>query len=247
MTRVWLAGLLAVGLLLTAVAVGLAGNATAAAPPGAGAGAGWWSRVDPQTDAERAYVAEVTRLHQEIRDRQCQLLDLRAGNAGAKAIAGKQAEIDALRDRLHDLNLRNRELHQRLMQDLPRARGQRVGAGPGGQGRGSCARWGGARQGQGLCDPKRERARSRDRAGKSAALCTPQRDRKHDRRRDRIDQIAFVCAGDCDQDRQRDPDRIRDRYRIDQSAALCAGDCDQDRERQRDPDRIRDRYHQQAA
>ena len=100
--------------------------------PGAGCGlglgmGGWWNWVQPQTDAQKAFVADVKSLHDQI---------------AAAQIAGDQTLTASLRTKLHDLMYNNVALHQQLMLSIRSANGTGYGRGMGtgcrGAGRGMC-------------------------------------------------------------------------------------------------------------
>ncbi len=90
---------------------------------------GWWNRVQPQTDAERAFVADVKSLHDRI---------------AAAQTAGDQALVESLRTKLHDLMYANQALHQQLLISARGTNGSVAGCGMsrargcGGPGSGIC-------------------------------------------------------------------------------------------------------------
>lgn len=80
---------------------------------GAGAGrGGWWTRVQPQTAEQRAFVDQVKSLHSQIR---------------AAQAAGDQAKVRTLRTRLHDVMMKNRSVLQQMMMASPRGGGMGAG------------------------------------------------------------------------------------------------------------------------
>lgn len=82
---------------------------------GAGRGAGgWWSRVQPQTEAQKAFVAEIRGLHDQIGATQFELNGLRASNGDPKRIQEREQELARLRTRLHDVLWNNRELRMQM-------------------------------------------------------------------------------------------------------------------------------------
>lgn len=76
---------------------------------------GWWTRVNPTDPQQKAFVEQVKALHDQIRQKQFELAQLLANKADKTAIEAKQAEIDALREQLHQLQYSNREMKQSLM------------------------------------------------------------------------------------------------------------------------------------
>ncbi|MCC6441823.1 MAG: hypothetical protein IT210_00035 [Armatimonadetes bacterium] len=108
------------------------------ANPNAG---GWWARVNPSDAGQKAFVEKVSMLHSEIRENQVELKDLQAAKAPSQTVKSKQSEIDALRTKLHDLQVKNRSLKQRMMQSGGQGRGRgncpMMGTGQGQMGRGA--------------------------------------------------------------------------------------------------------------
>ncbi|MGQ9486335.1 MAG: hypothetical protein ACUVTY_12825 [Armatimonadota bacterium] len=75
---------------------------------------GWWTRVNPTTPQQKAFVEQVKALHEQIRQKQFELAQLQADSA---TIEAKQAEINALREQLHQLQVSNLEMKQSIMQE----------------------------------------------------------------------------------------------------------------------------------
>lgn len=71
---------------------------------------GWWTRVKPTTKEQKAFVDEVTSLHEQIRQRQFELNNLRISKGDPKRIASLENELADLRTRLHDVMVKNRTL-----------------------------------------------------------------------------------------------------------------------------------------
>jgi hypothetical protein len=99
--------------------------------PGAGVG-GWWTRVVPTTPAQKAFVAQVTNLHSQIRQANLDLVALRAAKAPAAQIAAKQQQITALRSELQRVTSAN----QTLLKQMGVPAGVCDGTGPKGRGQG---------------------------------------------------------------------------------------------------------------
>ncbi|MCC6444078.1 MAG: hypothetical protein IT210_11580 [Armatimonadetes bacterium] len=97
---------------------------------------GWWARVRPSDARQKAFVEDSTKLHAHIRKAQFDLRQLEATKADAKTLESKQAEIDALRSRLHILQSANRALKQQIMQGSGGGRGWGRGMAGQGMGRG---------------------------------------------------------------------------------------------------------------
>lgn len=57
---------------------------------------GWWTNAQPKTPAQKALVAEVTRLHEQARAKMLELAALQAANAPQEQIATAQSELKAL-------------------------------------------------------------------------------------------------------------------------------------------------------
>ncbi len=92
---------------------------------------GWWTRVSPSDPQQKQFVEQVNALHAQIRQKQFELAQMQANNADASAIQAKQAEINALREQLHQLQYSNRDLKQGIMQTNRRGNGYGNGAGNG--------------------------------------------------------------------------------------------------------------------
>ena len=105
---------------------------------GAGMGwGGWWTRVTPQTDAEKAFVQRITELHQQVRTTQLSLRTMIASNADPKAIADQQAKIASTCSQIQKLMADNAALLQRLAGTATAGPGWGMGFGRGmGRGRG---------------------------------------------------------------------------------------------------------------
>lgn len=93
---------------------------------------GWWNRVAPAGPQQKQFVDQVKALHEQIRLQQRELAQMQVSGADAKAIEAKQAEINALREQLHQLQFSNREMKQGMMQQGRAGRG--FGGGGNGQG-----------------------------------------------------------------------------------------------------------------
>ena len=100
--------------------------------PGPGAGA-YWTRVQPQTPAQKQFVDQVRGLHDRIRAEQSELVNLQATNSNPNRIAALQNDLAGLRVRLRDLMWNNRPLMQQMG-----VNGPRYGMGPCGQGMANC-------------------------------------------------------------------------------------------------------------
>lgn len=77
---------------------------------------GWWTRVDPTDPQQKQFVEQVRALHEQIRQKQWELAQMQANKVDTKAIEAKQAEVNALREQLHQLQVSNRELRQSILQ-----------------------------------------------------------------------------------------------------------------------------------
>lgn len=98
-------------------------------------GGGWWDRVTPTTPEQKAYVEQARQIHAQLWQKQSELRALQSQPKPSEAaIRAKQAEVDALRGKLQEWNLKNRAVMQQL---APRA-GRTAGAGPCGLGLGPC-------------------------------------------------------------------------------------------------------------
>jgi len=87
---------------------------------------GWWTRVSPTDPKQKAFVEDVARLHTQIREKQFALRELEAAKASPETIKARQAEIDSLRAKLHDLQSSNRTLKQMMQNGRGRGRGQGI-------------------------------------------------------------------------------------------------------------------------
>lgn len=92
---------------------------------------GWWTRVNPTDPQQKAFVEQVKALHDQIRQEQFELAQLLANKADKTAIEAKQAEINALREQLHQLQVSNLEMKQSIMQENFSGRGFGGGTGQG--------------------------------------------------------------------------------------------------------------------
>lgn len=75
---------------------------------------GWWTRVKPVTKEQKAFIDEVAKLHNQIRERQWELNRLRASNGDPKKIASLEKELNDLRTRLHDVMINNQALMRQM-------------------------------------------------------------------------------------------------------------------------------------
>jgi len=113
-----------------------------------GAG-GWWNRVTPQTPQQKAFVDQVSALHNRIQAVNQELRALTAQNAPAAQIQAKQQEVATLRSQVQQLTTANQALLQQM--GVPAGSGVCDGSGPkGGQnGQGMGPRGGGMGRGMG--------------------------------------------------------------------------------------------------
>lgn len=90
---------------------------------------GWWNRVNPTDPPQQAFAQEVAALHNQIREAQLALRQLETAQADPQIIAAKQAEIAALRARLHGVQFNNQALRQSItgQSATGTSRGQGVG------------------------------------------------------------------------------------------------------------------------
>jgi len=88
---------------------------------------GWWTRVQPATPEQKAFVDEASRLHNRIREKQLEMARLRAAGGSEAKIAATQKDVDKLREKLYNVMIKNRELRQQM--------------GPARQGTGFGSRW----------------------------------------------------------------------------------------------------------
>ncbi len=84
---------------------------------------GWWTRVNPTDPQQKQFVEQVRALHEQIRQKQWELVQMQTNKADAGAIEAKQAEINALREQLHQLQVSNLDLKQQMMQQNGGGRG----------------------------------------------------------------------------------------------------------------------------
>ncbi len=109
-----------------------------------GPGMGRLSRANPVTPEQKAYVQEATQLRDQVWQKQRELWALDSQEKPDEAaIKAKLAEVNALREKLHLLNVKNRALVQELAGQTPA-----TGAGTG-TGAGVGCPWGGPGPGAG--------------------------------------------------------------------------------------------------
>jgi hypothetical protein len=96
---------------------------------------GWWTRVQPTTPEQKAFLDKVADLHKQIHEKQFEAARLRATNGDRKKIEALENDAARLRGDLHETMYRNRELRQQM------------GPAGTGYGRGTC-RWQSAGAGQ---------------------------------------------------------------------------------------------------
>lgn len=94
-------------------------------PQGPNAG-GWWTRVNPTTPEQKAFVDKVTQLHNQIREKNFQAAALRASNGDPKQIAALEKDVQNLQTELHDYMYKNWNIRQQLG---PGGRGATMGPG----------------------------------------------------------------------------------------------------------------------
>ena len=75
---------------------------------------GWWTKVQPTTPDQKAFVDHVTAFHNQVRDRQTALTQLRAAKGDARKIAQLENEITALRTQFQEFMLKNHQVRQQL-------------------------------------------------------------------------------------------------------------------------------------
>lgn len=85
---------------------------------------GWWTRVQPATPEQKAFVDKVSDIHRQIREKQLEIAKLRTSGGDEKKIASVQKDIDNLRKRLHDLMYQNRELRRQMKPTGPKFSGR---------------------------------------------------------------------------------------------------------------------------
>lgn len=91
--------------------------------PNPAGGGGWWTRVNPTDPKQKAFVEEVGKLHNQIREAQLELRTLETAKADTATIEAKKTELNALRNQLCELQNKNLELKQQIMQSAPAGRG----------------------------------------------------------------------------------------------------------------------------
>lgn len=137
-------GILVLGLALTAVlAVQGPGKARGARAgqqgqpcpygydqPG-GLQTGWWTSIQATTPEQKAFVADVAKLHEQIRTQNLEIARLRAANAPQAEIANAQARLDGLRNDMQNLMYKNRGIRQQMGGAGMRSGWQGRGAGAG--------------------------------------------------------------------------------------------------------------------
>jgi len=121
------------------------------AGPGAGMRAGggwggWWNRVTPQNEEQRAFVARVTDIHNQIRSANIEIARLRTQKNTEAQVREREAEVTRLRQELMTLTRNNARLMEQM--GLPSGAGICDGTGPKGYGRGICPFGAGAGAGQ---------------------------------------------------------------------------------------------------
>lgn len=108
-----------------------AGNCVITGQPlgaGIGRGGGWWLRVSPKSEAEKQLVANVTKLHEEIRATNLEIARLRAANADAGQIAQLEAKVNGLRQQLMEATRKGEPLIRAM--GVPSPYGVCDGSGP---------------------------------------------------------------------------------------------------------------------
>jgi len=79
-----------------------------------GAQGGWWNTVKPTTPAQKAFVAKVKALHEQIRSKQLDIAKLQKNNADKALITKAQDDLKALRTNLQTLMNENKTLRQQM-------------------------------------------------------------------------------------------------------------------------------------
>ncbi len=116
---------------------------------GAGRGpGGWWTRVNPATPEQQAFVQQVTDLHNRIRALNLEIAGMRAANAPADQIAKKEQDVTALRSELARVTTANEKLLREM--GIPAPYGVCNGQGPIGRYGGGAARVGGGQRWNGM-------------------------------------------------------------------------------------------------
>lgn len=113
-------------------------------------GGGWWTRVEPNTPEQKAFVDRLRDLHNQIREKQMKLSQLRNSNGDANAMTALDREIQSLRTELYDYMTNNQQIRQQIggigqgyrngtcrMQSGAAGPGQGMRMGRGGMGRGA--------------------------------------------------------------------------------------------------------------
>lgn len=100
--------------------------------PNPAGGGGWWTRLNPTDPKQKAFVEEIGKLHNQIRDAQFALRALEAAKADTATIEARKTELNTLRNQLCELQNNNMDLKQQIMQSAPRGRGFGRGWGRGG-------------------------------------------------------------------------------------------------------------------
>lgn len=75
---------------------------------------GWWTKVQPTTPEQQALVAKVTDLHNQIRNRQLELAQLRNANGDPNQIRALEQEVVSLQNDLHQCMLDSQQTRQKL-------------------------------------------------------------------------------------------------------------------------------------
>ncbi|GEM_PF-732615 len=75
---------------------------------------GWWTKVQPTTLEQKAFVDQVTAFHNQVREKQMALAQLQAAKGDAGKIAQLESEIAALRTQFHEFMLKNQQIRLQL-------------------------------------------------------------------------------------------------------------------------------------
>ena len=75
---------------------------------------GRWTKVQPTTPEQKAFVEKVTRLHKQIREKRLDLANLRATKGDKNRIAALEKDLQRLRAQLHETMYKNRQLRQQM-------------------------------------------------------------------------------------------------------------------------------------
>jgi len=82
-------------------------------------GGGWWTRVQPQTEEQQQYVAELAELHNQIRARRVELWAAQTDPKQADRAAKLQEQITDLQARVHKLMLDRTDLQLQMVPAAP--------------------------------------------------------------------------------------------------------------------------------